>query len=109
MHTIDRQQVESMLAERPDVALLEALPEESFREFHVPGAINVPVNDYRFERKVMEAVPYKDTPIIVYCLDASCDASPRAAEHLEALGYREVYTYRAGKTDWKNAGNPLEA
>lgn len=45
---------------------------------------------------------------MVYCYDADCTASPKAAERIEALGYRSVYDYEAGKMDWKQAGLPVE-
>lgn len=34
--------------------------------------------------------------------------SPRAAARLEGLGFKQVYDYSAGKTDWAAAGLPLE-
>lgn len=34
--------------------------------------------------------------------------APRAAARLEAMGYREVYEYKAGKLDWLAAGLPTE-
>lgn len=34
--------------------------------------------------------------------------SPRAAARLESLGFRQVYDYAAGKSDWGSAGLPLE-
>jgi hypothetical protein len=34
--------------------------------------------------------------------------SPRAAARLESLGFKQVYDYAAGKTDWGSAGLPLE-
>jgi predicted transcriptional regulator len=34
--------------------------------------------------------------------------SPRAACRLEALGFREVYDYTAGKSDWFDYGYPVE-
>ena len=34
--------------------------------------------------------------------------SPRAASRLEALGFREVYDYVAGKADWASFGSPIE-
>lgn len=107
MQSIDRRQVAELLSARGDTVLIETLPEESFREFHLPGAVNIPVNDQRFDRMAREAAPDKDAPVIVYCQDEACDASTRAAEHLERLGYAEVYEYSAGKNDWKSAGNPV--
>ena len=34
--------------------------------------------------------------------------SPRAAWRLESLGFRNVYDYTAGKSDWMAAGLPIE-
>ena len=34
--------------------------------------------------------------------------APRAAARLEAIGFREIYEYRAGKLDWLAAGLPTE-
>jgi Mg/Co/Ni transporter MgtE len=34
--------------------------------------------------------------------------APRAAARLESLGFREVYEYKAGKSDWLAAGLPTE-
>jgi rhodanese-related sulfurtransferase len=46
--------------------------------------------------------------VIVYCHDEDCDASPKAARRMDALGYQRVYDYEAGKVDWKQAGLPVE-
>jgi rhodanese-related sulfurtransferase len=109
MQTLTRQQVERKLAENRKVALIETLPEENFRKFHLPGAINIPVDDSRFAEKVAETVPDKSTPIIVYCMDADCQASPRAAKRLDELGYEQVFDYEAGKKDWRQAGNTIQS
>ncbi|MGH7764012.1 MAG: CBS domain-containing protein [Candidatus Dormibacteraceae bacterium] len=34
--------------------------------------------------------------------------APRAAARLEAMGFREIHEYRAGKLDWLAAGLPTE-
>lgn len=34
--------------------------------------------------------------------------APRAAARLESLGFREVFEYKAGKSDWMGAGLPTE-
>lgn len=109
MHVITREQLKEKLSSPEPVALIEALPEESFREYHLPDAINIPVGDERFDEKVQRAVPDKDTTVVVYCMDEQCDASPKAAKRIEELGYRHVYDYEAGKVDWKEAGLQTEA
>lgn len=109
MQPITREQVERRLAADDRVVLIEALAEPNFRKYHLPGAINIPVKDEEFETKAGRAIPDKDTPIIVYCQDQQCQASPTAAKRLEALGYREVYDYEGGKDDWTAAGNRVES
>ena len=34
--------------------------------------------------------------------------APRAAARLESLGFKEVFEYKAGKSDWMGAGLPTE-
>lgn len=106
MTDIDREQVQRMLDE--DVAVVvDVLAPDNYAKFHLPGAINVPLAD-DFEASIAEAVPDKDQPVVVYCWDEDCEASPRAAARMEALGYRRVYDYTAGKADWQAAGKPVE-
>jgi rhodanese-related sulfurtransferase len=109
MQSITRTQAERKLQEDSRVVLVEALPESSFREFHLPGAVNLPADADDFAGQAEEKIPDKTTPVIVYCQNTACDASPKAARRLEALGYGEIYDYEAGKDDWKQAGNEIEA
>jgi hypothetical protein len=46
--------------------------------------------------------------VIAYCYDYQWDMSPRAASRFEALGFKQVYDYVAGKADWGSFGLPLE-
>src|SRR5207244_6652364 len=46
-------------------------------------------------------------PVVVYCWDALCDMSPRAATRLEQLGF-DVYDYALSKVDWMAHGLPME-
>lgn len=107
MKTIDRKQLQQKL-ESNGVALVEVLAPDAFREFHLPHAINVPLGE-NFERNIERAVPNKNQPVVVYCQSEQCDASPKAAKKLDELGYTNVFDYKAGKTDWKAAGLPVEA
>lgn len=88
------------------LALVEVLAADQYRDFHLPGAVNVPL-DERFDEAVQQAVPDMSSPVVVYCLDTDCEASAKAARRLEELGYQKVYDYTAGKLDWKEAGLPI--
>jgi rhodanese-related sulfurtransferase len=85
--------------------LIEVLPEDEFREEHLPNAVSIPL-------KALDADSTagldKQRPVIVYCWDSICDLSPRAACRLETLGFRNVHDYAVGKADWLTRGLPTE-
>ncbi|REJ94072.1 MAG: rhodanese-like domain-containing protein [Planctomycetota bacterium] len=107
MHTFGRDDLQELLGNDTDVTLVEVLTEESFAEFHLPEAVNVPLKE-GFEERIQEVVPDKSKPVVVYCANAECDASSKAARRLDELGYEQVYDYEGGKADWKAAGLPVE-
>jgi rhodanese-related sulfurtransferase len=107
MKVIDRDTLQRHLHKDTEFVLIEALPRESFEEFHLPTAVNVPLGA-DFDERVAETVPNQETPVVVYCASTQCKASEKAAARLEELGYCEVYDYEAGKEDWQEHGLPLE-
>lgn len=108
MQKIDAQKLQDKLAEGDPLALVEVLPPEAYERGHLPGAMNLPL-DEQFENKAQHALPDKNQTIIVYCSDRSCDTSTEAARRLEALGYRHVVEFSDGKEAWKQRGLSLES
>lgn len=109
MQEINRETLQMWLEDKKDFVLVEALPPKSFREEHLPGAVNIPAEDDQFEAKAKQAIPDKDMTVVVYCANTECPASPKAGKKLEELGYTDVYDYVAGKQDWQEAGNELRS
>ncbi len=107
MKTIDREQLEQRLSDE-NLAIIEVLESDAYRRFHIPGAMNVPLAE-NFESEITKAVPDKEQDVVVYCWDENCNASPKAAQKMEALGYEHVFDYEAGKKDWHRAGMPIES
>lgn len=105
MQPITRDQLQKL---KDKVDLVEVLAPENFQEYHLPEAKNVPL-DERFDERIQEEIPDKSRPVVVYCQDKNCDASPKAAQRMDELGYETVFDYEGGKTDWKSAGLPVEA
>jgi len=106
MRTIDHRELSEMV-NNDDAIVVEVLDPKYYDKFHLPGAVNVPL-DANFDREIQQAAPDKSHAVIVYCMDDDCDASPNAAERMEDLGYERVYDYAAGKMDWKDKGLPIE-
>lgn len=107
MMVIPRNEARSKIENDPTVVVLEVLPEEQYREYHLPRAINVPFGN-QFAQQIEQLVPDKSQPVILYCQNKACQASAKAARKLYELGYDRVYDYEAGKEDWKEAGLPVE-
>jgi rhodanese-related sulfurtransferase len=102
---ISRADLHDMIDRQEDFTLVEVLPEESFRHFHLPGAVNLPGGELR--ERIAEVVPDRDEAIVVYCASPSCTASDRAAELLTDMGYTDVRDYRGGKQHWKEGRLPV--
>ena len=104
---ITTEELKKKIDDKDDFALIEVLGPETFAEFHLPGAINVPVDD-TFEASIQKAVPDKNKAAVVYCRDIECHASSKAAKRMELLGYKNIFEYPNGNTGSKLAGLPVE-
>jgi rhodanese-related sulfurtransferase len=99
--TVHRDEVRA-LVERGAAQLVEVLPKDEYDEEHLPQAIHLPLRSLdATTADVLDRVRL----VLVYCWDALCDMSPRAAWRLERLGF-DVSDYAAGKVDWIAAGLP---
>lgn len=110
--TISRQELEQRLKQqKPDnedpkagYALVNVLDAKLYERDHIPSSINIPQDDVdEFEKRFD-----KNKDIIVYCASADCDASLEVAKELSKRGFRHVYDYEKGMSDWRMAGHPVE-
>ncbi|HJU47586.1 MAG TPA: rhodanese-like domain-containing protein [Gaiellaceae bacterium] len=89
-----------------ELVLVDALSPMSYARSHLPGAISIPPQ--WGEEWVRRRIPDRDTEIVVYCANSTCDSSVIVARQLADLGYRNIKHYAGGKEDWTEAGLPLE-
>lgn len=87
---------------------VDARPGELFGAGHIPGALNLPWDEFetRFQ-EVMGAVPV-DSIVITYCDGEACTLSREVAVALEARGYSQVRVLVNGWTVWQQANLPKE-
>ncbi|MFB6278962.1 MAG: rhodanese-like domain-containing protein [Salinibacter sp.] len=102
--TISAEDLKDALGSETPPVLINTLPRDAHEAKHIPGSVSVPVDDID---RVEDLVPNKDEPIVVYCANADCDASPTAAETLEEMGYTNVTDFEDGYAGWRQAGHPL--
>lgn len=103
--TIDRDAVRAGLA-AGTLVLVDALPETYYTTRHLPGAVNLVVDDVA--AKAPELLPDKAASIVTYCSNPACANSGQVAAQLQRLGYTDVRKYAAGIEDWVAAGLPTE-
>lgn len=84
--------------------LVNTLPAPAHRAKHIPGSINIPLDDLDVVETV---IPNKDAFIVVYCANTSCPTSEKAADALRGKGYTNVRDFEGGYAAWRRAGHPL--
>lgn len=105
VETISTGELEQKMENDGDFVLVDVLGEDHFEQEHLPGAVNIPLDQVGSEARERFD---EDQEIVVYCKDEECSASPKAAEKLEALGFENVLDFEAGIEGWKQAGNEVE-
>jgi rhodanese-related sulfurtransferase/DNA-binding transcriptional ArsR family regulator len=86
------------------VTLLDVRPQDEFALGHLPGALNVPLDE--LERRMAELPA--GTDIVAYCRGPYCVLSFEAIVMLRAKGY-SVRRLEDGFPEWKAAGLSVEA
>jgi len=90
-----------LLAERPDVVLLDVRTPGEYREVRLEGAKLIPI-DQLLRR--MQEVP-KNRPILVYCAVGS--RSSQVVGYMARNGFPEVYNLYGGIYAWGKKGLPV--
>ena len=107
LKTIETEQLRRRIDSSNPPLLLEALPERYYAQKHLPGARRFPHDQVAKLAPIV--APDSNAEIVVYCASRTCQNSRLAAQHLVALGYRNVAVYEGGKVEWEESGMPFES
>lgn len=86
------------------VTLLDCNGTQSYKEGHIPTAIDFETNSKSLATKLPTD---KNALIVAYCGGPKCNAYKQGAAAAQALGYTNVKHYSGGKSGWADAGNKL--
>lgn len=92
---ISPEDAKNMLANNPNILLLDVRTAEEYAAGHIPDSVLLPYD--QLKARADELPADKTTPIIVYC--RSGNRSAVAAGTLAGLGYTEIYDL-GGIQDW---------
>jgi rhodanese-related sulfurtransferase len=98
-----------LLANHPDLLLLDVRLPEDFAAGHLPGATSQCVFEMAFHPELEKRELAKDQPICVYGASESSLESQVAAEKLERAGFTNVYDLRDGISAWSAEGQSVES
>lgn len=100
---ISREELRQRLQEGA-MTLLDVRSPQEFAQGHLPGAINIPLEE--LEQRLAELAA--DQELVAYCRGPYCVLSQNAAALLRAKGFK-VRRLDQGFTDWQAAGLRVEA
>lgn len=96
------EELASMMEAKPDLVVMNVLPENLYNDCHIVGSISVPL------KNLVDSVAGwdRDTEIVVYCALDVCDAGQKAYVLLTLMGFTNVIDYENGIKEWFQLGYP---
>ena len=101
---MDQGQLMDRMTDEQAPPLIDVRTPEEYRSGHVPGAINIPLQD--FQRRVTELSAYRDREVVLYC-ETGARAS-YGGRWLESQGFEELRFLDGHMGAWRKAGLPTE-
>jgi rhodanese-related sulfurtransferase len=84
--------------------LIDVREDNEFQKGHAVGATHI--GRGVIERDIVEKFPDKDAELILYC--GGGYRSALAADNLQKMGYRNVFSMAGGWKAWKEANAPVQ-
>ncbi len=100
----DVQAVKAMLDAERRFYLVDVREDNEWNAGHVPRAIHL--SKGIVERDIETAIPDLDAEIVLYC--GGGYRSALAADHLQQMGYTNVWSMDGGIRGWREAGYPMD-
>ena len=95
--------VKNRQEQQKDFILIDTREESEWAVDHLPQAVHMSRGVLEF--KIEQAIPNKDTEIVLYC--GGGYRSALAADNLQKMGYKNVASMVGGYRDWQQAGYEL--
>ena len=98
------EETRSSLAAGENVRLIDVREDHEWEAGHAQGALHL--GKGIIERDIEQHIPDKQGELILYC--GGGYRSALAADALQRMGYKNVYSMAGGWKAWKESGAPIE-
>jgi len=93
------------LLTRGEIVLVDVSPAEEFEVQHIPGSINIPID--QLEELAPELIADRSTPVVTLAADGDSPYAMMGLSGFWALGYTSFAYMSGGKAAWIDAGLPV--
>ncbi|MGF6493685.1 phage shock protein E [Luteibacter sp. 621] len=100
---VSRDELAGRMASHDAPALLDVRTPAEYREGHLAGALNVPVDEVAARNGALGVK--RDQELVIYC--KSGKRAARARDTLQSLGYTNVHLLEGSADAWRADGRPL--
>lgn len=90
-------------ARKGEVTVLDVRPEQEYAAGHLPGAVNIPLDELEKRIDILDA----DREVVAYCRGPHCVLAFDAVSKLRERG-RSARRLNVGYPEWRRAGLPVE-
>lgn len=102
--TLSAEQAAQLIKDRPELQVVDVRTPQEAAQGTLPGAANM--NFYASDFKDQISKLDKEKPVLLYCLKGV--RSSRAAQVLDAEGFKKIYDLQGGFAAWQNSGQQVE-
>ncbi len=104
--TVNSDALIALIQSTDNLVIIDARVAAEYAEAHIEGAISLTDTDMT-EALLARQVKSKDTPVLFYCNGLKCGRAAHALRQALTWGYRNLYYYALGMTEWKRRELPL--
>lgn len=104
---VNAEQVVELILSTPQLVTIDSRHPEEFVKGHIEGALNLLDTDTTAE-SLARLTQGKESPVLFYCNGERCLRSSHAAKTAVSLGYRKVYWFRGGWSEWIEKQMPVK-
>lgn len=103
-NTVLPNDLNTLMAEKPNTTLIDLLPPDHFENVHIPGAQNACVFFVSFLDDLAAIVSNKNERVVVYGSSIRSQDTGMAIEKMARAGYQDIYELEGGLEAWREAG-----